>query len=186
MKPKTQWTILGGLAGGAAFGLVLFLTVGLLGGARPGETGLLFNPAFQSHKVIAVSKEIQPLPWLTTEPGVILVGVLVLAVGHAFIYRSIAPAWPRSTGSQVWRLALVISGAGPHVPRALRSLQPAARAPLSDRGGADLLGRRGKCRGRRRRDRSGTDNARTAGRCAACLNKIWVRHFYRDIMPPSG
>jgi hypothetical protein len=113
MRPRARWTILGGLAGGAAFGLALFLTFGLLGGARPGQKGLLFDPAFQSHKVIAVWKEIQPLPWLITEPGVILAGVLVLAVGNAFVYRSIAPAWPRSGGSRVWRLALVIWALGP-------------------------------------------------------------------------
>jgi len=113
MKPRAHWTIVSGLAGGAAFGVALFLTFGLFGGARTGQTGLLFNPAFQSHKVIAVWKEIQPLPWLITTPGLILGGAVVLAVGNAFIYRSVAPAWPASTASRVWRLALVIWAMGP-------------------------------------------------------------------------
>jgi len=113
MRPRLRWTALAGLAGGAAFSVALFLTFGLLGGARVGQTGLLFNPAFQSHKVIAVWKEIQPLPWLMTAPAVIMAGVMVLAVGHAFVYRSISAAWPRRSASRIWRLAVVIWVLGP-------------------------------------------------------------------------
>src|SRR5262249_59197598 len=81
MRPRLRWTALAGLAGGAAFSVALFLTFGLLGGARVGQTGLLFNPAFQSHKVIAVWKEIQPLPWLVSAPARMLRWGRVAALG---------------------------------------------------------------------------------------------------------
>ncbi len=55
-------TIVAGLAGGLAFVLGSSLTFALLGGSRRGQTELLFDPATQSPKVIAVWKEIEPLP----------------------------------------------------------------------------------------------------------------------------
>jgi hypothetical protein len=104
---NTTWIYrtLAGLAGGLTFGLVNFLTFGLLGGARVGQTGLLFDPSTQSAKVIAVWKEIQPLPWLVTQPWVIMIGLLLFGVVYAGVYLSVAKAWPPRTQAHVWRLA---------------------------------------------------------------------------------
>jgi hypothetical protein len=102
----TPWKhgVLAGLAGGLAYGLVNFLTFGLLSGSRVGQTGLLFNPATQSAKVIAVWKEIQPLPWLVTQPWVILIGLLLFGVVYAFVYSSVKKAWPPEAQAHIWRL----------------------------------------------------------------------------------
>ena len=79
MKASVIRAILAGLAGGLALALANFLTFGLLGGSRRGQTGLLFDPATQSHKVIAVYKEIEPLPYIITRPYLILAGFAVFA-----------------------------------------------------------------------------------------------------------
>jgi hypothetical protein len=101
-------TIPAGFAGGLALALTNFLTFGLLGGSRRGQTGLLFDPATQSPKVIAVYKDIEPLPVIVTRPYLILAGFVVFAIGHALLYRSVAAAWPARYGAQLWRLALTV------------------------------------------------------------------------------
>jgi hypothetical protein len=108
MKTSITRTVLAGLAGGLALALTNFLTFGLLGGSRRGQTGLLFDPATQSPKVIAVFKDIEPLPVIVTRPYLILAGFVVFAVGHALLYRSVASAWPARYGAHVWRLALTV------------------------------------------------------------------------------
>jgi hypothetical protein len=108
MKASVPRTILAGLAGGLAFALTNFLTFGLLGGSRRGQTGLLFDPATQSPKVIAVYKDIDPLPVITTRPYIILAGFVVFAIGHALLYRSVAAAWPARYSAHLWRLALTV------------------------------------------------------------------------------
>ena len=95
---------LAGLAGGLVFAVVNFLTFGLLSGSRVGQTGLLFNPSTQSAKVIAVWKEIQPLPWLVTQPWVITIGLLLFGVIYACVYASVGKAWPPQMQAHVWRL----------------------------------------------------------------------------------
>jgi hypothetical protein len=108
MKASVIRAILAGLAGGLALALTNFLTFGLLGGSRRGQTGLLFDPATQSHKVIAVYKEIEPLPYIVTRPYLILAGFVVFAIGHALLYRSVAAAWPARYGAHLWRLTLTV------------------------------------------------------------------------------
>jgi hypothetical protein len=108
MKASVIRAILAGLAGGLALALTNFLTFGLLGGSRRGQTGLLFDPATQSHKVIAVYKEIEPLPYIITRPYLILGGFVVFAIGHALLYRSVAAAWPARYGAHLWRLTLTV------------------------------------------------------------------------------
>ena len=100
MKATVIRTILAGLAGGLALALTNFLTFGLLDGSRRGQTGLLFDPATQSPKVIAVYKDIEPLPVIITRPYVILAGFVVFAIGHALLYRSVAAAWPARYGAR--------------------------------------------------------------------------------------
>jgi hypothetical protein len=101
-------TLLAGVAGGVSFGFTNFLTFGLFGGARRGQTGLLFDPDTQAAKVIAVWKEITPLPWVVTRPAVIMAAWVVFAVAHAFVYRGVAAAWPARLEAHAVRLAAII------------------------------------------------------------------------------
>jgi hypothetical protein len=107
-KPSIAWTIVSGLAGGTAFLAALFLTFARFGGAGQGETGLLYDPRTQSAKLIAVWKEIEPLPLTIENPAPILAGYIVFAICFAFLYRSVAPAWPAGTFRRTWRLAAII------------------------------------------------------------------------------
>jgi hypothetical protein len=107
-RPTPGRTFTAGLAGGAAFVLGTFLTFALLGGSGEGETGVLFDPDTQHPKVIAAWKEIEPLPRVIDQPAVVLAGMVLFAVAYAFLYRSVAPAWPARLTARVGRLALVV------------------------------------------------------------------------------
>lgn len=107
-KPTIARTIVSGLAGGVAFVAALFLTFARFGGAGKGETGLLYDPDTQSAKLIAVWKEIKPLPLTIENPAPILGGYLLFAVGFAFLYRSVAPAWPAGIRARTLRLGAII------------------------------------------------------------------------------
>jgi hypothetical protein len=107
-KPSIWRTLVAGLAGGLAFALGTVLTFAQLGGSRRGEQGLLFDPDTQSAKVIAVWKQIEPLPRVIETPVVILVGMVAFGIAYALVYRSVAPAWPAGIHRRAWRLALVI------------------------------------------------------------------------------
>jgi hypothetical protein len=85
-------TIAAGFAGGLAFVFGTFLTFAQLSGSRRGQEGLLFNPATQHPKVIAVWKDIQPLPRVIENPLVILAGMILFGLAYAFLYRSVASA----------------------------------------------------------------------------------------------
>jgi hypothetical protein len=100
--------LIAGLAGGMAFLLGTFVTFALLGGSRKGETGVLFDPDTQHPKVIAAWKEIEPLPRVIDQPATILAGMVLFAVAYAFLYRSIASAWPAGTTARAARLAIVV------------------------------------------------------------------------------
>ncbi len=91
-------TIAAGLAGGLAFIVGTFLTFAQFSGSKRGQEGLLFNPATQHPRVIAVWKDIEPLPRVIENPPVIIAGMLLFGVAYAFVYRSIAPAWPAGVG----------------------------------------------------------------------------------------
>jgi hypothetical protein len=107
-KPSMWRTVVAGLAGGVAFALGTFVTFAQLGGSRRGEQGLLFDPDTQSAKVIAVWKQIEPLPRVIESPAVILVGMVAFGIAYALVYRSVAPAWPAGIHRRAWRLALVV------------------------------------------------------------------------------
>jgi hypothetical protein len=101
-----------GLAGGVAFVLGTFVTFAQLAGSRRGEEGLLFDPDTQHEKVIAVWKQLEPLPRVIETPVVILLGMVAFGIAYAFLYRSVASAWPAGIHPRAWRLALVIWLAG--------------------------------------------------------------------------
>jgi hypothetical protein len=106
---STMWrTLVAGLAGGVAFALGTFVTFRQLGGSRQGAEGVLFDPDTQSPKVIEVWKEMEPLPRILETPALILGGMLLFGIGYAFVYRSIAPAWPIGVHRRAWRLALIV------------------------------------------------------------------------------
>src|SRR5918994_7327544 len=112
MIPSVLRTIVAGLAGGLAFVLGTSLTFALLSGSRRGGTGLLFDRDTQHPKVIAVWKEIEPLPRVIEQPPVILGGMILLGVAFAFIYRSVAPAWPSGIAPRALRFFVIVRIAG--------------------------------------------------------------------------
>lgn len=103
---KTTWIYraIAGMLGGLAFAVVNFVTFGLFSGSRAGQTGLLFDPSSQSAKVIAVWKEIQPLPWLITQPWIIAIALVFFGIIYAGLYASVEKAWPARLGARVARL----------------------------------------------------------------------------------
>jgi hypothetical protein len=107
-KPSLLRTVAAGLTGGLAFVLGTFLTFAQFSGSRQGDTGLLFSPDTQHAKVIAVWKEIEPLPRVIVQPSIILAGMVIFAIAYAFLYRSIAAAWPTGMTNRTWRLASIV------------------------------------------------------------------------------
>ena len=108
MKPSLARTALAGVTGFVALVLALFLTFAKFGGSQRGQTGVLFDPATQSPKLIAVWKEMSPLPLLIEAPAVIFAGYLAFAIGHAFLFRSVRAAWPPGIAHRGLRMALII------------------------------------------------------------------------------
>lgn len=106
--PTLRRTILAGVAGGLAFVAGTFVTFALFGGSREGDTGLLFDPDTQHEKVIAVWKEIEPLPRIIDEPATVLTGMVVFGVAYALLYRWVSAAWPSRARARVARLGLVV------------------------------------------------------------------------------
>jgi hypothetical protein len=104
VKPSISRTLVAGLAGGAAFSVASFLTFVLIG------SGPLFDPDMQSPKLIAVWTQMEPLPLFVAAPYVVLLGYLLFGIGHAFLFRSVAAAWPEGAAPRTWRLAVVIWG----------------------------------------------------------------------------
>ncbi|GAB3838008.1 hypothetical protein ACFPIJ_16045 [Dactylosporangium cerinum] len=101
-------TVSAGGAGGLAFVLGTFLTFGFLGGSQAGREGLLFDPDTQHPKVIAVWKSLEPLPRIIETPVLILAGLVAFGIAVAFVYRSIAAAWPPGLHQRALRLAFVV------------------------------------------------------------------------------
>jgi hypothetical protein len=111
-RPGITRTIVAGLGGGLGFVLGSFLTFALLSGSRRGQSGLLFDPDTQHPKVIAAWKEIEPLPRVIEQPPVILGGMVLLGVAFAFVYRSVAPAWPPGIAPRAVRTFFIVWIAG--------------------------------------------------------------------------
>ncbi len=86
-------TLIAGLAGGMTMNLVMLLTFRAIGFGWNGD-GILLTSAIQSRKLIAVWTKLEPLPLVVANPAPIIIGMLFFGIGHAFIYRSIAVAWP--------------------------------------------------------------------------------------------
>ena len=93
-----------GVLAGIVFALLSALTFYALG-ILP---GILFNPAFQSPKVLAVMLTLEPLPVMQRAPYIIVVGWSVILVGYAFLFNHISVLWPQNYWTRLWRLTLLM------------------------------------------------------------------------------
>ncbi len=107
MKSAIPKTILAGLLGGIALNLAMLLTFRLIGFGWDGD-GILVDPSVQSHKLIAVWTQMEPIPLVISNPAPIIVGLILFGIGHAFIYRWLAPAWPPGIMARGTRLATLV------------------------------------------------------------------------------
>lgn len=96
--------VLAGLAGGLTMNLVMLLTFRLIGFGWNGG-GILLTSPMQSQKLIAVWTQLEPLPLIVTNPAPIILGLLIFGIGHAFIYKSVASAWPVGVVPRALRMA---------------------------------------------------------------------------------
>ena len=100
-------TIIAGFLGGLAMNLMMLLTFRTLGFGWDGK-GILLTSQIQSKKLIAVWTQLDPLPLIVNRPLPVILGLLLLGVSHAFIYRSISPAWPKGILSRAIRMSGLI------------------------------------------------------------------------------
>jgi hypothetical protein len=107
MNHSATRTLLAGLAGGAAMNMAMLLTFRLLGFGWNGG-GILLDPALQSAKLIAVWTKIEPLPLVVFAPAPIIAGMMLFGIGHAFVYRMLARAWPAGLASRALRMAALV------------------------------------------------------------------------------
>jgi len=107
MKSSFFKTLFAGLAGGAALNLAMLLTFRLFGFGWNGG-GILLDPSIQSHKLIAVWTQMEPIPLIVSYPAPIIAGLFLFGIGHAFIYQWLSPAWPSGIRARTWRLAALV------------------------------------------------------------------------------
>ncbi|MCG8344848.1 MAG: hypothetical protein MI685_06770 [Chlorobiales bacterium] len=100
-------TILAGIAGGVSMNVAMLLTFRLLGFGWNGE-GILLKSPLQSHKLIAVWTEIEPIPLVVNTPAPILTGIVLFGIIHAYIFRWIASAWPPGTVGRGVRFSVLV------------------------------------------------------------------------------
>ena len=106
VKPLAT-TLLAGVAGGVTLNLAMLLTFRLLGFGWQGG-GILLKPGVQSDKLIAVWTRLEPLPLVVANPAPVVAGLMLFGLGHAFIYRWLAPGWPPGIMARAWRLAALV------------------------------------------------------------------------------
>lgn len=97
-------TIVAGIAGGTAMNLAMLLTFRGIGFGWNGD-GILLTSPIQSQKLIAVWTELEPLPLVVASPALIILGMVLFGIAHAFIYRSISVAWPSGVLPRALRFA---------------------------------------------------------------------------------
>lgn len=107
MKHSVHKIILAGLAGGVALNLAMLLTFRMLGFGWNGE-GILLDPSIQSSKLIAVWTQLEPLPLIISNPAPIIIGLILFAIGHAFIYDWLSQALPPGIKARALRMALLL------------------------------------------------------------------------------
>jgi hypothetical protein len=100
-------TILAGLAGGAAMNLAMLLTFRTIGFGWDAK-GILLTSPMQSHKLIAVWTEIEPLPLVVNTPLPVILGMLLFGIGHAYIYKQVSVGWPQGVAPRALRMSGLI------------------------------------------------------------------------------
>jgi len=99
--------IIAGLGGGAAMNLAMLLTFRTIGFGWDGR-GILLTSPMQSHKLIAVWTEIEPLPLVVNTPLPIIIGLLLFGIGHAVIYAMVSSGWPKGVAPRALRFSGLI------------------------------------------------------------------------------
>jgi hypothetical protein len=107
MKASVLRTCLAGVFGGFTLNIAMLLTFRLLGFGWQGG-GILLDPSRQSQKLIAVWTQIDPIPLVVSKPAPIIIGLVLFGIGHAFVYRWLAPAWPEGIIRRAWRIGILI------------------------------------------------------------------------------
>lgn len=104
---STGKTIVAGLAGGMALNVAMLLTFRLVGFGWNGD-GILITSPLQSRKLVAVWTEIEPLPLIVANPVPMISGLMIFGVGHAFVYKWLAPSWPTGIVPRAFRMAALV------------------------------------------------------------------------------
>jgi len=107
MKIPILRTVLAGLAGGLALNLAMILTFLLLGFGM-NKDGILLDPSLQSAKVISVWTVLEPIPLVVASPAPIVIGLILLGIGHALIYGWLAPNWPKGIIPRALRMGVLV------------------------------------------------------------------------------
>jgi len=45
---------------------------------------------------------------VVSHPSIIIAGLLLFGIGHAFVYRWLSRGWPDGIGARTWRMALLL------------------------------------------------------------------------------
>jgi len=85
----------------------MLLTFRLLGFEWEGG-GILLDPALQNPKLIDVWTRLEPLPLVVSNPPIIITGLILFGIGHAFVYRWLSRASPAGILARTWRMALLL------------------------------------------------------------------------------
>jgi len=107
MRHSIYRIILAGFAGGAALNLAMLLTFRMLGFGLTGG-GILLDPEIQSSKLIAVWTQLEPLPLVVSNPAPVIIGLILFAIGHAFVYDWLSPALPHGIKARTLRMAFLL------------------------------------------------------------------------------
>lgn len=98
---QSLWrTSLSGVFAGVVFSFLSGLTFYDIGV----RSGILFNPAYQSAKVLAVV----PSMVMVRAPYIIFAGWTLILIGYAFLFARISVLWPHGYWRRLWRLGLLI------------------------------------------------------------------------------
>lgn len=99
--------IVAGVVGGVVFGPVAFTLFFVIGGS------VIFAPGIQSKKLLAVWRELEPLPIVSTNPILAIMGFVVLGVltawVYSFIYDGFTGTWKKRGSSFGLVLFLTVS-----------------------------------------------------------------------------
>lgn len=87
--------------------LAMLLTFRMLGFGLTGG-GILLDPSIQSRKLIAVWTQLEPLPLVVSNPTPVIIGLILFAIGHAFIYDWLSQAWAPGITARALRMALLL------------------------------------------------------------------------------